>query len=87
MVLHTNTVNRAWKRGCHFTCKVGDLVNQILVVEPSHFLDFTFKPKMAESQDIHPQNTSVVIIKTEKGIFHVESLPPVTKGLRGAVKL
>lgn len=87
MVLHTNTVIRVWKRDCHSTCKVGDLVNQILAVVLPHFLDFTFKPKMAESQDVHPQNTSVVTIETKKGIIHVESLPPVAEGLRGAVKL
>ena len=86
MVLHTNTVIRVWKRDCHSTCKVGDLVNQNLtVVLP--FPRLTFKPKKAESQDVHPQNTSVVTIETEKGILHVESLPPMTEGLRGAVKL
>ena len=51
-----------------------------------HFLDFTFKPTTVESQDVHPQNTSIVIIETEKGILHVESLS-MTEELRGAVKL
>jgi hypothetical protein len=87
MVLHTNTINRAWKRDCHSTCKVGVLVNKIPAVVLTHFLDFTLKPKTAESQGIHPQNASVVIIETEKGILHVESLPPVIEELRGAVRL
>ena len=63
------------------------MVNQNLAVVLVHFLDITFKPTTAESQDVHPQNTSIVIIETEKGILQVEFLPSMTEELRGAVKL
>ena len=53
----------------------------------AHFLDFTLKPTKSKFQDVYPQNTSIVIIETEKDIFHVESLPSMTEEFRGAVKL
>ena len=63
------------------------MVKQTLAVVLVHFLDFILKATTAESQDIHPQDTSIIIIETEKGILRVEPLPSMTENFTGVVKL